>query len=1222
LIESAPPAQRSIGSTRQSNTPEFGKSRDRYRDPATVNLTGDETHTSSSSTVETFGESRALWREDSATRKEPLITKGKKRKSDEFDEDELQANVPIRLSQSSFTAIDLFEDEVTPQKLERSPPKLGSQRKIKRITTDQKISSHLLPTDHFFDDDLNSPSTLGKRSGQRGSGSPMVSRAPLVNEDARSRSTKREFEEKNVIQDATSRKAIADSEDEDEEAEHAVPNRAIKLEIDEELPSLPPAPGVTGEKRWKEGEIGEPGVSPNIKSSQADATHIFHTGSGASPYQRDSPTKLPADQQPPHSPPILSSSDKSTRSYEVADKQAVQAFLSFQTNRIQAFLDSLHSSRRSVGQALFDGVVVGQTKLLEITQQATSLTVRINAIDSLLSLREEYTELVKRKQVIKAHVLAAIEDELEESHYATQQAELKIIINRLAQIEMDISRLLVEASLPSPNNQSPPEGNPKIFGSLASFPDDRSTTLVKSTQSYPQSRSRVTPDVRLPLSSSSTTTQYIQQTQAPGNVLHTPSKQTYGVGSRVGRSPLKTYTSSPAAKDVHAYFSPTKASKSDVSGSNFSDLNSYEPSNRNVTVNKRLGISSMDHIQEDDDDLFTTHMGTSHQAEYEDDEYGQDDDDVDMLEVAQELESRNDRTSLHQGITQRTVLAETSGNVIRPEASKSAPAPAPAFAHTHYQPSQMQHPWSRDVKGALKDRFHLRGFRPNQLEAINATLAGKDAFVLMPTGGGKSLCYQLPSIVNSGKTQGVTVVISPLLSLMQDQVDHLQKLKIQALLVNGEVTAEHRRLVLGCLKDPQPQRFCQLLYITPEMINKSQAMINSLQDLYRRRKLARIVIDEAHCVSQWGHDFRPDYKLLGEARQQFRGVPVIALTATATENVKVDVIHNLGIQNCEVFTQSFNRPNLNYEVKPKGKGKDVLDSMANIIQSTYRGQSGIIYCLSKKNCEDIAGKLQKQYNIPAHHYHAGMEPDEKKQVQKEWQNGRYHVIVATIAFGMGIDKPDVRFVIHHTIPKSLEGYYQETGRAGRDGKRSGCFLYYGYQDTSMIKRMIDDGEGSWDQKERQRQMLRKVVQFCDNKSDCRRVQVLGYFNESFDKEDCRGSCDNCNSTSTFETQDFTNHAAAAVDLVRKIQVSNVTLLHCVDVFRGSKTKKITDLNHDNLQGFGAGRDLDRSNAERLFYRLLSEDAIEERNVMNKLGFANQYVKVSTASLRVSGSSDS
>jgi bloom syndrome protein len=444
---------------------------------------------------------------------------------------------------------------------------------------------------------------------------------------------------------------------------------------------------------------------------------------------------------------------------------------------------------------------------------------------------------------------------------------------------------------------------------------------------------------------------------------------------------------------------------------------------------------------------------------------------------------------------------------------------------------------------------------------------------------------------------------------MQDQVDHLQKLKIQAVLINSEVTAEHRSFVFSALRDPKVEQFIQLLYVTPEMLSKSQALEKTFQELYERGKLARIVIDEAHCVSQWGHDFRPDYKALGEVRKQYPGVPVMALTATATENVKVDVIHNLGMDGCDVFSQSFNRPNLTYEVRPKGRGKETLDSIAETIKTLYEGKSGIIYCLSRANCESIAEKLQKEYGIKAKHYHAGMEAQEKADIQKRWQAGEFNVIVATIAFGMGIDKPDVRFVIHYTIPKSLEGYYQETGRAGRDGKRSGCYLYYGYGDTTQLQRMINNGEGSWEQKERQKQMLRNVVQFCENKSDCRRVQVLAYFNEHFSRENCDNSCDNCKSGSTFEVQDLTEHAKAAVRLARRLAKEKVTLLHCVDVYRGSRVKKITDAGHDGLAEYGLGSDLDRGVVERLFYRLVSEDAIAEFNFVNKAGFASQYIKL-------------
>jgi bloom syndrome protein len=444
---------------------------------------------------------------------------------------------------------------------------------------------------------------------------------------------------------------------------------------------------------------------------------------------------------------------------------------------------------------------------------------------------------------------------------------------------------------------------------------------------------------------------------------------------------------------------------------------------------------------------------------------------------------------------------------------------------------------------------------------------------------------------------------------MQDQLVHLQKLKIRALLINSEVTLEHRKSVFEALRGPNPEHLVQLLYVTPEMINKSHAMDGAFHRLHDRGKLARIVIDEAHCVSQWGHDFRPDYKALGDFRAKFRGVPVMALTATATENVKLDVMHNLGMVNCEIFSQSFNRPNLTYEVRAKGKGKDVLESIAETITSLYKGQSGIVYCLSRKNCEKVATQLVKDFKIKAAYYHAGMQPHERTAVQLDWQSGNYHVIVATIAFGMGVDKPDVRFVIHHTIPKSLEGYYQETGRAGRDGKRSGCYLYYGYQDTKALRRMIDAGEGSTQQKQRQYQMLRNVVQFCENRSDCRRVQVLAYFNEKFQRENCNACCDNCKSGYRFENHDFTDYAASAVELVRALQREKVTLLYCVDLFRGYKTKKMTRSKHTEVREFGVGSALDRGDVVRLFHRLVSEGALSERQVVGQAGFALQYVEL-------------
>jgi bloom syndrome protein len=645
----------------------------------------------------------------------------------------------------------------------------------------------------------------------------------------------------------------------------------------------------------------------------------------------------------------------------------------------------------------------------------------------------------------------------------------------------------------------------------------------------------------------------------------------------------------------------------------------YESANlpSNVATHDYILQDEYDEYDELDDDLtnepsklFSDRMGFRPEQfdHHDEDDFGMGNDE-DMLELAEDIENQGFQPQSVSGDTRRPVLAETSVNsqARSAKANGKRSKTTPAKAADDDLEQLFNYPWGHDVKTALRDRFHLRGFRENQLNAINATLGGKDTFVLMPTGGGKSLCYQLPSLISSGQTRGVTVVISPLLSLMEDQVQHLRKLQIQAFLINGETSAAEKHAIREALNEREVETFIQILYVTPEMVNKNQAMIAQFENLYRRKRLARIVIDEAHCVSQWGHDFRPDYKMLGDVRRKFPLVPVMALTATATENVKIDVIHNLGIDGCQIFTRSFNRPNLYYEVRQKGKKKQDLEDIADIITSKHPKQTGIVYCLARKECEDVAKTLCEEYKIKAHHYHAAMEPAEKSRVQKEWQAGKYHVIVATIAFGMGIDKPDVRFVIHHTIPKSLEGYYQETGRAGRDGKPSGCYLLYGYQDASKLRWMIDDGEGTGEQKGRQHEMLQKIIQFCENRSDCRRVQVLQYFNERFQREACDGKCDNCTTTSTFEDVDFTDYAQHAVDLVRTVASSKVTLLKCIDIFRGVKNKTMKEKGYYDLQHYGFGEDLDRGDIERLFARLLSEDVIGEDNVVNKMGFANQYV---------------
>lgn len=549
-------------------------------------------------------------------------------------------------------------------------------------------------------------------------------------------------------------------------------------------------------------------------------------------------------------------------------------------------------------------------------------------------------------------------------------------------------------------------------------------------------------------------------------------------------------------------------------------------------------------------------------------------------------------------------------------------SPEPTFrnpAHDRFRGFNFPH--SQEMMKIFHKRFGLHQFRFNQLEAINATLQGEDTFVLMPTGGGKSLCYQLPACVSPG----VTVVISPLKSLIVDQVQKLTTLDIPATSLSGDRSDSEAGRIYMQLSRKDP--IIKLLYVTPEKVSASNKLISALQNLYERGLLARFVIDEAHCVSQWGHDFRPDYKKLHELRQKFPKVPMMALTATATPRVQKDILNQLNMTRPQVFTMSFNRTNLKYAVLPK-KPKKVDEDCINWIKKHYPRDSGIVYCLSRNDCDAMAESLQRA-GLLALSYHAGLNDGDREYVQSKWINqDGCQVICATIAFGMGIDKPDVRYVIHASLPKSVEGYYQESGRAGRDGEISHCILFYTYSDVQRIKRIISmDREGDRHTKATHFNNLHSMVHFCENTMECRRIQLLAYFGElKFNKSFCKDHpdviCDNCAKPNQYKMRNVTEDVKKIVRFVQEncekvgarfgktAQQNRLTLNMLVDIFIGSKSAKV----QSGMYGMGAA--YSRHNADRLFKKMVLDNILEEDLYITNSGQAVSYVSAGPKAMSV------
>jgi len=469
----------------------------------------------------------------------------------------------------------------------------------------------------------------------------------------------------------------------------------------------------------------------------------------------------------------------------------------------------------------------------------------------------------------------------------------------------------------------------------------------------------------------------------------------------------------------------------------------------------------------------------------------------------------------------------------------------------------------------LREVFGFDAFRGSQAPVVGNLIEGRNALVLMPTGGGKSLCYQVPALVRDG----TAIVVSPLIALMRDQVEALKHYGVAAEMLNSSLPAEHQRrieqaLVAGSL---------DLLYVAPERLMQPR-----MRALLERTRLALIAIDEAHCVSQWGHDFRPEYLELGALAAWFPGVPRVALTATADTRTRDEIERALFADGCERFVASFDRPNLRYRVSPRVRARAQL---TQFIAGTHAGESGIVYCLTRKRCEQVAGWLRAD-GVDALAYHAGLEAEQRSEVQDRFIREDGLVVVATVAFGMGIDKPDVRFVAHMDLPRSIEAYYQETGRAGRDGAPADAWMIYGLDDVYRLRQMLTDSALSDERQRIERQRLEALLGYCEQ-AGCRRPALLGYFGEAH-PGGC-GRCDNCTEAPTLV--DATEDARKALSCVYRTG-QRFGAGHVVDVLRGKSNERIARLGHDRLSTFGLGSDKPARHWHSLLRQLLAAGDLE------------------------------
>ena len=472
----------------------------------------------------------------------------------------------------------------------------------------------------------------------------------------------------------------------------------------------------------------------------------------------------------------------------------------------------------------------------------------------------------------------------------------------------------------------------------------------------------------------------------------------------------------------------------------------------------------------------------------------------------------------------------------------------------------------------LKRYFGYDAFRPLQREIIANVLDRRDTLVLMPTGGGKSLCYQLPAL----RFEGLTLVVSPLVALMKDQVDSLRANGIAAAFINSMLSYEE----IGHVRARVQRNAVKILYVAPERL-----ALSGFRDFLARLHISLVAVDEAHCISMWGHEFRPDYRTLVDLRGLLPGVPFIALTATATEQVRRDVAEQLELRQSREFVASFNRANLTYTVRPKRRR--AIDALADLLHE-HRGESCIVYCFSRKTTEDVATSLSAM-GLSALPYHAGLDPALRSETQEKFIRDDTLVIVATIAFGMGIDKPDVRLVVHYDLPKSLEGYYQETGRAGRDGLPSECVLFYSHGDKRKQDFFIDRIEDETERRNAQ-DKLDRMIEFC-GLSTCRRKFLLEYFGEAWAQDNCRG-CDVC--LTPREEFDATIIAQKILSAVIRTG-QRFGIAHVSQVLRGADTKRIRELRHDDLSVYGIVTDLSDADIKEIAGLLQAEGLLHKNS---------------------------